>query len=408
MKRLLRNRVAVGLTLLAGTLLFAEVPQWWVDRGIVDTNTTPNDYAPVNQGQAKHVAHQAYLEFDQNLTTDCSAISNLVYGFSETNNYLPINLGQLKYLAVPFYDLLWTNNYTNAWPEGMIVGPYPWSSSSNSSADYALANIGQLKYLFSFNPSTVATDFDEDGLPDWWEKQYGLDPLDATGDNGADGDPDGDGWTNLEEFINGTNPKETDGGLPLYSTGFEPAPAEGYVLGALDGQDDWSADASVTVQNQVKLEQQAAQIGGFDVSASRQVTSSAKAVESTFSFYFSGSGVFPPAKLPESASTLLCYDPSQGLMALDGDGVGGGAWALVPDSLLTDQWVEITVVLNYARPDSPEKTWGVFISGHGSLTGLGFKTDSADKLNSIQIEGDAEIPNYLDNLSVQEISTVPW
>jgi hypothetical protein len=53
-------------------------------------------------------------------------------------------------------------------------------------------------------------DSDGDGMPDFWEKQQGLDPL--TDD--ADGDPDGDGLTNLQEFKYGTDPLEadTDGG----------------------------------------------------------------------------------------------------------------------------------------------------------------------------------------------------
>lgn len=45
-------------------------------------------------------------------------------------------------------------------------------------------------------------DSDGDGMPDWWEKFYGLDwQLDD-----ANLDPDGDGWTNLEEYLNGTDP----------------------------------------------------------------------------------------------------------------------------------------------------------------------------------------------------------
>jgi hypothetical protein len=51
-------------------------------------------------------------------------------------------------------------------------------------------------------------DTDEDGMPDGCEIQYGLDPLDSDGDNGADGDLDSDGWTNYEEYINGTNPND--------------------------------------------------------------------------------------------------------------------------------------------------------------------------------------------------------
>jgi hypothetical protein len=57
------------------------------------------------------------------------------------------------------------------------------------------------------NPSGPAPDVDRDGLPDAWELTYGLDPSDSTGDNGAGGDPDFDGANNLQEYMNGTNPK---------------------------------------------------------------------------------------------------------------------------------------------------------------------------------------------------------
>jgi len=46
----------------------------------------------------------------------------------------------------------------------------------------------------------VPLDTDEDGLPDTWEEDQGLDPGSAVGDNGAGGDPDRDEYTNLEEY----------------------------------------------------------------------------------------------------------------------------------------------------------------------------------------------------------------
>ncbi|HEV7402338.1 MAG TPA: cadherin-like beta sandwich domain-containing protein [Chthoniobacteraceae bacterium] len=50
-------------------------------------------------------------------------------------------------------------------------------------------------------------DSDHDGLPDDWEIANLLNPNDATGVNGANGDPDGDGYTNLQEYTGGSNPR---------------------------------------------------------------------------------------------------------------------------------------------------------------------------------------------------------
>lgn len=50
---------------------------------------------------------------------------------------------------------------------------------------------------------TPYTDKDNDGMPDAWEEKYGLDRSDKTD---ATKDTDGDGYMNIEEFLNGTNP----------------------------------------------------------------------------------------------------------------------------------------------------------------------------------------------------------
>ena len=72
----------------------------------------------------------------------------------------------------------------------------------------------QVKKGFITDPSEVGgwpeykgtpyKDSDNDGMPDDWEKKIGLNPNDASD---ASGDLNSDGYTNIEDFINGLDPK---------------------------------------------------------------------------------------------------------------------------------------------------------------------------------------------------------
>jgi hypothetical protein len=79
-------------------------------------------------------------------------------------------------------------------------------------------------------PDDTDDDDDNDGLPDAWEDNNSLDPLDP---NDANIDPDGDNLTNLEEYKENTNPglEDTDNdgltdGAEVHEHGTDPAAAD--------------------------------------------------------------------------------------------------------------------------------------------------------------------------------------
>lgn len=67
-----------------------------------------------------------------------------------------------------------------------------------------ITDISQVGGYPEYN-GTPYIDSDKDGLPDAWEKEHKLNPNDASD---ATIDSDNDGYTNIEEYINGTDPKK--------------------------------------------------------------------------------------------------------------------------------------------------------------------------------------------------------
>jgi hypothetical protein len=69
---------------------------------------------------------------------------------------------------------------------------------------------GSTGMTFELGLAAGPQDTDLDGLPTDWESLNGLNDNDLAGDNGADGDPDQDGISNIVEWLVGLNPQVID------------------------------------------------------------------------------------------------------------------------------------------------------------------------------------------------------
>ncbi len=186
--------VPAGMAILDTTLSFHPTMDWWSSYPLRSTVYTGSAARPYNYlvTAADHVRARPvqpprddYYHFSTNY-----AVTNLV-GYRNTYN--------------PYGE----ETYRWAWhiELGLFRGARAVATNS---------------WLASLDPNDPdSMDSDGDGLPDWWEQQHGLDPHDATGDNGAWGDPDHDGLNNRAEYLAGTNPRmwDTDGdGLSDYDS----------------------------------------------------------------------------------------------------------------------------------------------------------------------------------------------
>lgn len=149
-------------------------PDWWIDQGVVINDLQPPsapgeagydpatydawmtaNYAAANIGQAKNLARAAYLEMEaESVGSTGSLIPSMISGFSTApeDNYPALNLGQLKAIAKPFYDRMHAEDFDVILGDGTVItSGYPWSSYTPKSENYTIANLGQVKHVFSFS-----------------------------------------------------------------------------------------------------------------------------------------------------------------------------------------------------------------------------------------------------------------
>lgn len=126
----------------------AAAPGWWSTQGVFKPQAQADDYAALNQGQLKLLASKARLQMELSLPGGAgSAITQMINQWRlarpQTDDYSVVNVGQMKKVARPFYERLAGLNLLTlpTWINGAGAG---------NADDYAAANLGQAKGIFSF------------------------------------------------------------------------------------------------------------------------------------------------------------------------------------------------------------------------------------------------------------------
>ncbi len=175
------------------------------------------------------------------------------------------------------------------------------------------------------------------------------------------------------------------------TTGFEKD--EGYVIGPIAGQQGWtSGTAGAAVSDvTVRTGTQALNLG-TDTQAHWPVA--AGAASATVDFYVQAVPVDTAPTPALGASTAVYLDAKQGLMCLDGDGKGGGAWVPTGSTPARGTWFRVTLRLDHAT-----KRWDCLVEGTVVRSGLGFVNANVVNLGSVSFAGDRG-PAAVDDLSV--------
>jgi hypothetical protein len=151
------------------------------------------DLTPANLGQLQYFTSQAAKYLDWKLKDIGGAgpqILQVLDNLQKDKAFgpTPITLGQLEEAAKPFYDRLIAIGFNTTtdikdWIGGdeAWTSPYPWNALKSDAASNTTVQVGQLKFVFGFDPIKfqIADEIStrKDGLPDKWIVAHGLDPL---------------------------------------------------------------------------------------------------------------------------------------------------------------------------------------------------------------------------------------
>ncbi|TMO54163.1 M4 family metallopeptidase [Pseudoalteromonas phenolica] len=150
---------------------------------------TNNDIGDDQRTKTKFefVSEQAFVTFDYKLDTEACC------------DFLKVYIDGQEVLSVAGQEG-WFN-----FTESISVGAH--EIEFEFTKDGSVSTEADAVYIDNLYIGSTLPDSDQDGMPDFWEERFGLNPNDASD---AEIDTDNDGLSNLNEFLNSTNPSLND------------------------------------------------------------------------------------------------------------------------------------------------------------------------------------------------------
>jgi len=210
-------------------------PEWWgvsasESLAAKYANGPPeSDYSPLLLGQLKHFAAAGRDQLDLYVGGAGPSINALADSFTagDPDDHTIANVGQLKYVSSKFFDRFEEIGFgpgDPGWPASLILDEgsedfspaYPWRNDLTASAQ-SPALIGQAKHLFSWDLAPWLEELETlwDEVPDSWKNNIVHDPyaafydpedlINSVSDVLANDDYDGDGRSNLQEYLDGSD-----------------------------------------------------------------------------------------------------------------------------------------------------------------------------------------------------------
>jgi len=150
-----------------------------------------------------------WVQSDDKCPTFLSDFPNLYCNLYFYNSEFPIHIDPIYYDRILIGSDLGLRKENGQW---LIETPFPEPGfpsyiEFSQKLRESLGSLGlESAQNIAFRNLEGLVDLDSDGMPNLWEKKYGLDPL--IDDSSLD--PDGDGTDNYNEYLNGTDPKVSD------------------------------------------------------------------------------------------------------------------------------------------------------------------------------------------------------